>query len=108
MIFITESGSAYEMRGSKVQRVNLDVPLRADGEWVNLHNDPEIVLGSSVVLMLESLSSYGPDSYGNEVDSLITTRITSPVSKIYETMDLYLEDTQRIAERRKVEPIERD
>jgi hypothetical protein len=84
MRFTTATGSTYEIDGDKVRRVGAeDNGKRADGEWVQLLNTPEIEVGRSALLILECLSSYGPDDEGNlEPDSPVTFRRTSAVVSV--------------------------
>ena len=81
MIFTTYSGSTYEIKDGRVRRLNEGYAKRADGEWVNLANDPVVEIGEPVVMILESLASRGPDDYVTPVwaADTHTTRVTSPV-----------------------------
>jgi hypothetical protein len=78
----TESGSTYELDGTRIRRINLDATKRADGEWLQLLATPDIIVGASMLLQLEPLNSFGPDDYGMQVASFSTTRITTPVIKV--------------------------
>lgn len=80
--FTTYSGSTYEIRNGEVRRLNEGYGKRADGEWVMLLNAPVIEVGQSAILVLDSLSPYGPDDYGTppEEADIYTTRVTSPVT----------------------------
>lgn len=75
MIVKTDNGSTYEFdQDSHVRRVNDSWELRADGDWVRLHNDPNPQVGQGMVLALDGLDS--------EAD--ITFRHTSNVTEIIE------------------------
>ena len=82
MRFTTESGSTYEINGSMVRRVNPGYEKRADGEWKELLNEPEIVLGGHVLLVMESLADYGPDDYVSGGGGP-TVRRTSRVTEVW-------------------------
>ncbi len=88
--FTTESGSIYEIQttstgAERVRRINPDATKRADGEWIGVTYCSPIEIGSCVLLGLESLSLYGPDDEGHEVDGGATIRRTSPVTSIQES-----------------------
>jgi len=78
----TESGSTYEIDGTRIRRINVNATKRADGEWLQLLATPDIIVGASMLLQLEPLNSFGPDDDGMQVASLCTTRITTPVVKV--------------------------
>ena len=86
MIFYTESGSAYEIIGNEVRRLNPDDPKRADGAWVTLHHHTPIEIGKRVTLTMDSLTEYGPDDFGTVTADPITTRTTTPVTGIEVTL----------------------
>ncbi len=83
----TESGARYEFDGGRVRRVNPDHNKRGDGEWqVLVSRFPETpVVGSPMVLVMESLSRYGEDDYGTSPEFVgdTTTRTTTPVVRIW-------------------------
>lgn len=86
MRFKTVSGSEYEIRGDKIRRLNALAGKRADGEWIRLHNDPEIHVGASGVLIMDSLRDFGHDDNFTpwaETDN-VTTRVTSTVTEVYD------------------------
>lgn len=70
MRFITETGTEYEIQGEQVRRVGGD-PMRRDGEWLRLLENPAVVVGKPVTLVLEPLGE------GN-----LTLRTTTPVTVI--------------------------
>lgn len=82
----TESGARYEFDGGRVRRVNPDHNKRGDGEWqVLVSRFPETpVVGSPMVLVMESLSRYGEDDYGTSPEFVgdTTTRTTTPVVRM--------------------------
>lgn len=78
MKFWTESGSAYEVEGNRIRRLNEHYEKRADGDWVLLL-DSRIEVGERAILVLESLSPYGPDDHG--YTGSVTTRTTSIVTR---------------------------
>lgn len=82
MKFYTQTGSIYEVEDGKVRRVNEGYGKRADGDWVDLLGVTDLEVGRSAILHLVGLDAYGEDDYGNR--GPITTRITSPVTKIEE------------------------
>ena len=86
----TESGARYEFDGGRVRRVNPDHNKRGDGEWqVLVSRFPETpVVGSPMVLVMESLSRYGEDDYGTSPEFVgdTTTRTTTPVVRICRNM----------------------
>lgn len=84
IVFETESGARYGMRGGKIRRLNPDHKKRADGEWLRLVNEPEIEVGRRAILLLEPLSGYGADDLGNTGEATITQRITTPVIGVEE------------------------
>lgn len=84
MKFLTESGSIYEIDGDHIRRINTEARKRADGEWIRLLEEPVVWEGYPVRLVMESLSSHGPDDYGNR-DSVepMTIRTSTPVERIW-------------------------
>jgi hypothetical protein len=82
----TESGAIYEFRNNKARRVNPSHNKRGDGEWQTLITRfPKTpVVGSPMVLVLASLTRYGPDDIGTDPGeaSPVTTRRTTPVISI--------------------------
>lgn len=85
----TESGATYELEKDRIRRLEggSGNTKRQDGQWITLHavfpNPP--VVGSPMLLSLESLAAYGPDDYGTvDPHPKITTRTTTPVVKITE------------------------
>ena len=84
MRFETESGSTYEIRGGKIRRLNPASGKRADGFWIGLAEQPTVKVGFPVWIVMESLKDFGPDDYGNENVGEVTTRVTSPVTRIEE------------------------
>lgn len=87
----TESGAHYEFdeRFLQVRRVAepADTPeKRADGKWLRLMSiyPPYPVEGKSMTLIIESLSSLGPDDEGRENGGPFTTRYTTPVLKVWD------------------------
>lgn len=78
LVFETYTGSTYEINHGKVRRLNPDYEKRGDGNWYTLYNRPEIEVGQSAYLMMESLADFGVDDYGAEGGAL-TTRTTSEV-----------------------------
>ena len=85
MKFLTESGSIYEIDEGCIRRIPVNVGhlKRADGEWIRLMETPKIEVGECAFLVLENLSEYGEDDYGNLVKSEATWRRTSPVERIW-------------------------
>lgn len=81
MKFWTESGSVYEIKEFKIRRINDHYQKRADNEWVELLNEPQVELGHRVVLVTESLSRYGSDDYGHD-EGGVTWRTTTPVTRV--------------------------
>lgn len=61
MLFKTETGSLYEIEEGMVRRVNPDHPKMADGEWIELIQEPEVEIGKRVSLVTTSLFPYGMD-----------------------------------------------
>lgn len=78
LVFETYTGSTYEINHGKIRRLNANAEKRGDGNWYTLYNRPEIEVGQSAYLMMESLSHLGADDYGQEGGAL-TTRTTSEV-----------------------------
>ena len=78
LAFSTYTGSTYKINHGKIRRLNPDYGKRGDGNWYTLYNRPEIEVGQSACLMMESLSHLGADDYGQEGGAL-TTRTTSEV-----------------------------
>ena len=74
MIFKTESGTTYEVKGDYVRRLLGDESgeLRRDAEWVKLIDLGQVKEGVSVVMVLTGLNAEG----------LHTVRTTSPVTEI--------------------------
>lgn len=79
LVFDTYTGSTYEINHGKIRRLNPDYEKRGDGNWYTLYNRPEIEVGQSAYLMMESLSRLGADDYGQEGGDAMTTRTTSEV-----------------------------
>lgn len=82
LVFETWSNSRYEINHGKIRRLNPDYEKRGDGNWYILYNRPEIEVGQSTYLMMESLSHLGADDYGLSTvdrDAALTTRTTSEV-----------------------------
>lgn len=85
MKFTTYTGSTYEIEDSRVRRINADSKKRADGDWINLLNNPKVVIGDSVEMVLAPLTGYGPDDDGfRSTTSTHTLRVTSAVVSIDE------------------------
>lgn len=88
MKFKTHSGSTYEIvdhpAGRMVARLNEDYSKRADGEFVQLHNDPVVEVGQPVFMVLSSLANRGEDDHGTDpaAASTYTYRTTSPVTEV--------------------------
>lgn len=76
-VFETWSGSRYEINHGKIRRLNPSAEKLGDGEWHDLYILPELWVGSPAILIMESLSKYGEDDYGNVGD--LTTRTTSDI-----------------------------
>lgn len=76
-VFETYSGSRYELNKGKVRRLNPTAEKRGDGNWHQLYVLPELWIGAPAILVMESLSKYGEDDYGNVGD--LTTRTTSDI-----------------------------
>lgn len=76
-VFETWSGSRYEINKGRVRRLNPSAEKRGDGEWHQLYILPELWIGAPANLVMESLSKYGEDDYGNVGD--LTTRTTSDI-----------------------------
>lgn len=76
-VFETWSGSRYEINHGKVRRLNPTAEKRGDGDWHTLYILPELWIGAPAILVMESLSKYGEDDYGNVGD--LTTRRTSDI-----------------------------
>ena len=73
MIVKTQSGTEYEFTDDMTQvrrRGGLD--MRADGEWLALHNAPNPQVGEAMVLVLDGLS----------LEASVTYRHTSPVKAV--------------------------
>lgn len=85
MKFRTVSGSEYEIDDGFVRRINTGVEKRADGEWIRLHNNPQVYVGASVIMEMDSLRDFGyDDNYTPWADSGSTTlRTTSIVTEIH-------------------------
>ena len=87
----TESGAVYEFAGDRVRRVNPDHNKRGDGDWqVLVTQFPKTpIVGSPMVLVVESLAHYGGDDYGTPPEKVsdTTTRRTTPVARIEASMD---------------------
>ena len=81
----TKSGSAYQIDGDKIRRVNDGAEKRGDNEWLQLLNTPTITIGASMILQLEPLARFGADDYGIQFASFATTRITTPVTEVVES-----------------------
>ena len=79
-VFETYSGSRYGINQGKVRRLNPTAKKRGDGNWHRLYILPELWVGAPAILVMESLSKYGEDDYGN-VGGL-TTRTTSDIIDI--------------------------
>lgn len=80
LVFETWSNSRYEINHGKIRRLNPDYGKRGDGNWYTLYNRPEIEVGQSAYLMMESLSHLGPDDYHDYAyTSAMTERYTSEV-----------------------------
>lgn len=73
LIVTTKSGTRYEFAEGAVRRLSGSHEMRRDDEWLELQNQPEIVVGREMILLLPQL--------GN-ADYPFTTRITSPVVSI--------------------------
>lgn len=82
LVFETESGARYWVKGGSVKRLNPDHQKRADGEWVKFFDFPILDVGFPAILRLESLASYGPDDNGIEATTSVTTRYTTPLTGI--------------------------
>lgn len=89
MRFKTKSGSTYEIAEfdgvEHVRRLNPDFSKRADGGWTRLRRRSEVTVGCSVLLVMDSLATLGPDDIGtpgDEVDD-VTTRITTEVEEVW-------------------------
>lgn len=76
-VFETYSGSRYELNKGKVRRLNPTSEKRGDGEWHELYILPELQIGAPAILVMESLSKYGPDDFGGT--GALTTRRTSDI-----------------------------
>lgn len=76
-VFETWSASRYEISHGKVRRLNPTAEKRGDGEWHQLYILPELWIGAPAILVMESLSRYGEDDYGNVGE--LTTRTTSDI-----------------------------
>ena len=72
MLFETETGSVYELRGNRVRRIESTHGLRRDGDWLRFTNSPCPVVGQSLVLHLEPLAE----------NAVVTIRRTSHVTRI--------------------------
>lgn len=81
MKFWTESGSTYEVSGTKIRRINDRYIKRGDETWVELLNNPKLVAGQRTVLITEPLGQFGPDNYGSD-EGGYTHRVTSPITRI--------------------------
>ena len=87
MMFVTESGSEYQTRRTpwdyeEIRRVNPGTAKRADGDWVRLVNLSDLVVGLPAWIVMESLSDYGPDDHGAHCSPGVTTRMTTPITRI--------------------------
>lgn len=84
MKFETETGSAYQIKDGLVRRIPADGnEKRADGEWVRLVGEPDIRVGYSARMVIETLAAYGSDDEGNVAsESPVTYRTTSRVVSI--------------------------
>ena len=79
LVFETMSGARYWIKGGMLKRLNPNDEKRGDGEWLKLINEPAIEVGRRAILLVEPLSSYGPDDFGNTEEAAFTQRITTPV-----------------------------
>ena len=82
----TASGTVYTLddANARVRRESQN-KLRGDEQWQGMFNKPEVEVGHIMVLLINPLSDFGPDSYGNLVpDAPYTTRLTTPVTNIEE------------------------
>ena len=86
MKITTQSGSAYEIQGNRVRRINPGHEKRGDGDWQDLialiPSTP--VVGQRMILSMGSLAHLGPDDIGTprKHASGTTTRTTTPVTSI--------------------------
>lgn len=76
MLVTTESGTVYEFDAERehVRRVNNEIVMRRDDEWLAFTFVIPPAIGASMVLALEPLG-----------DGDMTARCTSPVTKIEDT-----------------------
>lgn len=89
MRFKTSSGSTYEITEidglEYVRRLNPDYSKRADGDWTRLRHRSEVTVGCSVLLVMDSLATLGPDDMGTPQGnaSNVTQRITTEVEEVW-------------------------
>lgn len=93
----TESGAVYEFEAGRVRRANPAHGKRGDGDWqVLVSQYPETpTVGTRMVLVMESLRRYGGDDQGtpDHMASDVTTRTTTPVSRIEERVSASTEES---------------
>lgn len=82
LVFETESGARYWVKGGYVKRLHQDHVKRADGRWLELVEFPVLDIGFPAILRLTPLSEFGPDDDGIEGTAIFTTRTTTPVTGI--------------------------
>lgn len=61
LVFETRGGSRYWIKRGKIRRLNPDFKKRGDGVWLTLHTRPEIEVGASVLLAMETLPGSDAD-----------------------------------------------
>lgn len=80
-VFETESGSRYKINRGLVRRLNSGYGKRGDGDWWKLYDLPELWIGTSALLVMESLSHLGADDESG-LSGDVTVRTTTPVTRI--------------------------
>lgn len=79
LVFETESGAQYWVKGGKVKRLNPDHPKRADEEWIEFVEYPVLDVGFPAILRLAPLGEVDDDI---EATAIFTTRTTTPLTGI--------------------------
>lgn len=82
LVFETESGARYWVKGGYVKRLNPDHEKRGDGKWLELVEYPVLDIGFPAILRLTPLNELGTDDDGIEGTAIFTTRTTTPLTGI--------------------------
>jgi hypothetical protein len=79
----TETGSIYESQGNQIRRVGADgMPLRRDGEWIEVVHADEPVVGERWDLWLQLLEDRNVQTY-RSTSPVVSVETPSPVSEGY-------------------------